>query len=307
MTINKAFKEVYSRFLAEQGYQYCTKLQRFKDLADVAGYSEYYFIRLFQREMNVKPMDYVRRRRLIKASEAIISGKKIIDVAFEYGWQSHSGFTKSFTKEFGFQPSLLRAMVIELKHLGGSAMNHVFLEATEIGMNKEELLKILQKKLNERGSVENSTLNQMYKLACGAYEGVCRYSGEEYVTHTLNVAIILTELEAKAEVILAGMFCDVAKKGVISMEDLRKKMPKEVYEIVLQAQGKENQCSFVADDVVLMKLAERLHNMRTIDFMDENKKQEKARETIEIFMPLARRLDNKKLIDELNDLSLKYS
>lgn len=54
-----------------------------------------------------------------------------------------------------------------------------------------------------------------------------------------------------------------------------------------------------------IKLAERLHNMRTIEFMDENKKKEKATETIELFMPLARKLGNQKLIDELNDLSLK--
>ena len=60
------------------------------------------------------------------------------------------------------------------------------------------------------------------------------------------------------------------------------------------------------DEVVLIKLAERLHNMRTIEFINESKVQQKTKETLELFIPLARRLDNKKLIDELNDLSIKH-
>lgn len=60
------------------------------------------------------------------------------------------------------------------------------------------------------------------------------------------------------------------------------------------------------EEVIMIKLAERLHNMRTIEFIDENKKYQKAKETIELFMPLARRIGNKKLIVELQDLSLKH-
>lgn len=58
--------------------------------------------------------------------------------------------------------------------------------------------------------------------------------------------------------------------------------------------------------MILIKLAERLHNMRTIAFIDESKKQEKAKETMEVFMPLARRLNNQKFINELNDLCMRY-
>lgn len=57
----------------------------------------------------------------------------------------------------------------------------------------------------------------------------------------------------------------------------------------------------------MIKLAERLHNMRTIDYIDENKKADKAKETIEIYMPLARKINNQKLTDELNDLAFKYN
>ena len=75
-----------------------------KDLANMAGYSEYYFLRKFKDFMGMTPMDYVQKRRLIKASERILVGQRIIDVAIQYGWQSHSGFTRAFKKEFGFSP-----------------------------------------------------------------------------------------------------------------------------------------------------------------------------------------------------------
>lgn len=276
------------------------------DLARQAGYSEYHFARMFKSFMGVTMMEYICKRRLIKASEEILSGEKIIDVAFKYGWQSHSGFTKAFTKEFGFCPSLLRAMKISVENLGGSVMNHVFLESTKVGTTKEELFDILQKKMKNNGvQIKEDKLYKIYQCACNAYKDVKRYSGEEYITHLLNVAIILTELGAGAEVILAGMFSDVVKKGVVSLEELSHDLPKDVYDIIVNVHATGNELTTAADEVVLIRLAERLHNMRTIEFVDERKKQVKVKETIEMFMPLARKLDNKKLIDELNDLCMK--
>lgn len=276
-------------------------------LARVAGYSEYHFIRVFKDCMNTTVMEYVCKRRLIKASEEILLGEKIIDVAIQYGWQSHSGFTKAFTKEFGFYPSLLRAMKVTVDNLGGRDMSHVFLESTKVGTTKEELFVILQEKLKINGvNVEQNKLNNVYLSACNAYENVKRYSGEEYVTHLINVSIVLAELGATAEVILAGMFCDVDKKGVVTLDELRIDLPKEIYDLIVKVQNTGNELELAPDEVVLIKLAERLHNMRTIEFIDEYKKQQKAKETIERFMPLARRLGNKKLIDELNDFGMKY-
>lgn len=276
-------------------------------LAKVAGYSEYHFMRVFKECMNTTIMEYVCKRRLIKASEEILLGEKIIDVAMKYGWQSHSGFTKAFKKEFGFYPSLLRAMKVTVDNLGGRDMSHIFLEATKVGMTKEELFVILQEKLKINGvNVEQNTLNNVYLSACNAYENVKRYSGEEYVTHLINVSIVLAELGATAEVILAGMFCDVAKKGVVPLDILKVDLPREIYDIVEKVQKIGHDLEEASDEVVLIKLAERLHNMRTIEFIDKSQKQQKAKETIERFMPLARRLGNKKLIDELNDLGMKY-
>lgn len=276
-------------------------------LARVAGYSEYHFIRMFKECMNTTVMEYVCKRRLIKASEEILLGAKIIDIAMKYGWQSHSGFTKAFKKEFGFYPSLLRAMKLTVDNLGGSDMSHVFLESTKVGATKEELFVILQKKLKINGvNVEQNKLNNVYLSACNAYENVKRYSGEEYVTHLINVSIVLAELGATEEVILAGMFCDLDKKGVVTLDELRNDLPKEIVDLIVKVQNIGNELELAPDEVVLIKLAERLHNMRTIEFIDKSQKQQKAKETIERFMPLARRLGNKKLIDELNDLGMKY-
>lgn len=278
-----------------------------QELAKVAGYSEYHFCRMFKSYMSMTIKDYVNKRRLIKGSEDILGGEKIIDVAMKYGWQSHSGFTKAFRKEFGFYPSLLRVVTISIESLGGSAMSHVFLEKVEVGATKEELFARLQEKIKENKiDVEMSRLNIVYHTACNAYDGVNRYSGEEYVTHVLNVAILLAELGTEAEVVLAGLFCDVTKKGIMSFKTLEKELPKEVFDIVLKVQNTGDELETASEDVVLIKLAERLHNMRTIEFMDESKKREKANETIQYFIPVAVRLKNKKLLDELNDLSMKY-
>ena len=90
------------------------------ELAYFAGYSEYHFIRLFKKYTNMTVTEYVIKRKLIKASEEIIERNKIIDVAFKYGWQSYSSFTKAFNREFGFKPSLLRAVTLEINNLGGA-------------------------------------------------------------------------------------------------------------------------------------------------------------------------------------------
>lgn len=277
------------------------------ELAKIAGYSEYYFSGLFKSNMNVSVMEYVCRRKLIKASEDILAGEKIISTAMKYGWQSHSGFTKAYNREFGFSPSLLRVMKIELENLGGNAMNYVVLESPKVGTTKEALFKLLQKRVRTNGiDIEDDLLLHIYRNACDAYAGVKRYSGEEYVTHLLNVSLILAELGAERNVVLAGMFCDVFQKGKVTLESLSKSLPKEVYDLITKVQKADTDFAIADDEVVLIKLAERLHNMRTIEYIDGGKKKEKAKETVEWFIPLARRLENKKLMDELNELSARY-
>lgn len=271
-----------------------------KHLADVAGYSEYYFIRVFKSYTNQTVMEYICRRRLIKSCDDIISGMRLIDVAMKYGWKSHSAFSKSFNRKFGFPPSLLRTMKTQLDCLGGSYMNQIFLKATEVGTGKEKLFELLKDTVAQNAiEIDDSILNDVYLVACKSYEGKRRYSGEEYVTHPLNVAILLAELGAERDTVLAGLFCDVKMKG--SNINLEKELPANVWNIVKMLEEKKT------DEAIVIKLAERLHNMRTIEFIDDSKKAKKVKETIEIYLPLARRINNQKLIDELNDLSMKYN
>lgn len=271
-----------------------------KHLADVAGYSEYYFIRVFKSYTNQTVMEYICRRRLIKSCDDIISGMRLIDVAMKYGWKSHSAFSKSFNREFGFPPSLLRTMKTQLDCLGGSYMNQIFLKATEVGTGKEKLFELLKDTVAQNAiEIDDNILNDVYLVACKAYEGKRRYSGEEYVTHPLNVAILLAELGAERDTVLAGLFCDVKMKG--SNINLEKELPANVWNIVKMLEEKKT------DEAIVIKLAERLHNMRTIEFIDDSKKAKKVKETIEIYLPLARRINNQKLIDELNDLTMKYN
>lgn len=271
-----------------------------KRLAEIAGYSEYHFIRMFKRYTNETVMEYVCRRRLIRACEDILLGMRIIDVAIKYGWQSHSAFSKSFNREFGFPPSLLKTMKLEIDCIGGSYMNHIFLQTTKIGMSKEELLELLEETMDKNSiAFAPKKLSEVFKVACNAYKDKKRYSGEEYVTHPINVSILLAELGAEQDIILAGMFCDVSTKG--NDANLENELPYDIWNIVKRIDNQES------NEVILIKLAERLHNMRTIDYIDENKKVAKAKETIEIYMSLARKINNQKLIDELNNLAYKYN
>ena len=103
-------------------YEHLKENISLKQISDIAGYSEFHFSRMFKKSTGSTLQAYIIKRRLIKSSEDIVNGKRIIDVALEYGWESHSGFTKSFKKEFGFSPSLLKALIIEIDGVGGNSM-----------------------------------------------------------------------------------------------------------------------------------------------------------------------------------------
>lgn len=274
------------------------------EIAEAMGYSEFYFSRCFQHEMHMSVMEYVKKRRLIRASDAILNGEKIIDAAFRFGWQTHSGFTKSFKQEFRFCPALLKAIVMELETIGGSAMSHVFYAKTDIHATKEQLLEALKKEITSAGiQADFDELDKIYAEACEVYGGMKRYSGDEYVTHPLNVAILLAQMNADVHTIYAGIFWDSLKKSDAGLEEMKTKLPAETIEILekLAAGSAEED-----DEAVLVKLADRLHNMRTLDFLDEAQRAFRAKETLDMIMPLAKRIENAKLMDELNDLSMKY-
>lgn len=280
-----------------------------EDVAKNSGYSLYYFSRMFKKQMGLSIMEYVIERRLIKASEEIASGKKIIDVALNYGYQSHSGFTKAFKNKFGFSPILLRAFSFQINCLGGNCnMSHVFMKNTAVHATKEELYRLLITNIDENTlEFDKGKIKKAYEFACRAHNGKKRYSNDDYVTHLINVAILLAEMEASEETVIAGLLHDIiSEKANIPLEEVKKEFSDGVVNIIKGVTEFNGDSDIIDEDVIMVKLAERLHNMRTIEFMDENCWKEKAKETLEIFLPIAVNLNNEKIMAELNDLSVKY-
>ena len=278
-----------------------------EEVADYVGYSKFYFSRMFKQEMNISVMEYVKERKIICASESILQGTKILDVAIEYGWESHSGFIKAFKSYYGFSPSLLYAMNLEIIHLGGSDMrSYTFYEKTDEHMSKENLLELLRKKMTE-SKLDITELETVYDFCQKLYANRKRYSGDEYITHLLNVSLLLVQMGAEENIVYAGMFCDAFRKTDVSADDIKKYLPKNVGEIIVRLRGYDIEKDGLEDEeCAIIKMAERLHNMRTLEYMEESEKKRRAKETISIFMPVARKLKNEKIINELNSLSMKY-
>ena len=175
-------------------------------------------------------------------------------------------------------------------------------------------------------STDVSMIEKAYKLAVKAHGDQRRKSGEPYIIHPLWVAIILADLEMDKETIAAGMLHDVVEDTKFTEEDIRREFGDEVALLVdgvtklgrlsyssdkleVQAENLRKMFLAMAKDirVIIIKLADRLHNMRTLQYMTPEKQKEKARETMDIYAPIAQRLGISKIKTELDDLALKYS
>ena len=174
-------------------------------------------------------------------------------------------------------------------------------------------------------STDISLIEKAYKVADEAHKGQVRKSGEAYIIHPLCVAIILAELELDKETIVAGILHDVVEDTIMTEEEISQEFSEEVA-LLVDGVTKLGQLSYHADKVevqaenlrkmflamakdirvILIKLADRLHNMRTLKYMKPEKQKEKARETMDIYAPIAQRLGISKIKIELDDLSLKY-
>ena len=198
--------------------------------------------------------------------------------------------------------------------------------ATSDFVSEEKLHKeLIDRILKYHPNADISMVEKAYKIARDAHEGQVRKSGEPYIIHPLCVAIILADLELDKETIVAGILHDVVEDTVMTKEEIAEAFSPEVAELVdgvtklgqlsynadkveVQAENLRKMFLAMAKDirVILIKLADRLHNMRTLKFMIPEKQKEKARETMEIYAPLAQRLGISKVKIELEDLSLKY-
>ena len=274
-------------------------------IAEMAGYSEYHFSRMFRQKTGISVMEYVKGERLRRASVEIRNGSKIVDVAMKYGWESHNGFTKAFKKAFGYCPALLRAMVIGMEQLGGMSMNRKTIVGPDEHAEKQVLFEAVKERIKEENPEEDvRNLEQIYLYACQIYQGKKRYSGDEYITHPLHTALLLADMEAEPETILAGLFCDALKKTETTMEDLRKYLPKKVADLIEEkAAAESDRETELREQVTLLRIAERLHNMKTIEWMDEEQRKKRAVETLEIFLPLAEKTGNHEIAEELKTLA----
>lgn len=190
---------------------------------------------------------------------------------------------------------------------------------------KSEMLKKLEETVLKNNSEANIDLiKDAFELANKLHTGQKRNSGEDYIIHPFNVALILSDLRMDSSTIIAGLLHDVVEDTDYTLEEIAQQFGEDVAHIVdgvtkltkinyktkeeKQAQNIRKMVLAMANDirVIIVKLADRLHNMRTLEYMTEAKKQEKAREVIEIYAPLANRLGISKLKWELEDLALRY-
>ncbi len=196
----------------------------------------------------------------------------------------------------------------------------------------QELITSVQK---YHPSTDISLIEKAYRIAEKAHEGQVRKSGEPYIIHPLCVAIILADLEMDKETIVAGLLHDVLEDTILTEQQLVEEFSEDVLLLVdgvtklqhlhltdrknnekeksaerleMQAENLRKMFLAMAKDirVIMIKLADRLHNMRTLKYQPRESQIRIARETQEIYCPLAQRLGISKIKIELDDLSLKY-
>lgn len=167
-------------------------------------------------------------------------------------------------------------------------------------------------------------IKKAYNYADNLHAGQMRQSGEAYISHPLNVAYILADMHADKETICAGLLHDTLEDTNITKEDIENDFGKNIANLVngvtklakMNFSSKQDQnyantrkiITSITEDVriIIIKLADRLHNMRTLQFKSEFKQKENALETIEIFVPLAYYIGAYRIKSELEDLSLQY-
>ena len=167
-------------------------------------------------------------------------------------------------------------------------------------------------------------IKKAYLFASKAHAGQLRLTGDDYMLHPLNVALILTEIYADAQTLSAALLHDVINFANVTIEEIEKEFGTEMKALV-DGISRINKLSLSADNealvsyhkkilvglsgdvrIIILKIADRLHNMRTLWAIPENKRKEKAKETLEILVPIAHRLGINHIKSELEDLSLKY-
>ena len=179
-------------------------------------------------------------------------------------------------------------------------------------------------KVTEYNNEEVGIIRKAYSYAEELHKGQKRQSGEDYITHPLNVAYILADMHADRDTVCAGLLHDTLEDTSITKEDIASIFNKNIANLVdgvtkiskMNFSSKQDQnlantrkiITSITEDVriIIIKLADRLHNMRTLGFKSEFKQKENAMETMDIFVPLAYYIGAYRIKSELEDLSLQY-
>ncbi len=183
---------------------------------------------------------------------------------------------------------------------------------------------LLAKVAENRPADDLEIIRKAYDFSLKHHQGQTRASGEPYLIHPLEVSLVLADLKLDSTAISAGLLHDAIEDTPVTQEDVRREFGEQVAHIVegvtkidkinmasreeRQAENVRKMVLAMVDDirVVLIKLADRLHNMRTLRHLPEERRQNVARETLEIYAPLAHRLGMGKVRGELEDLSFRY-
>ena len=196
-------------------------------------------------------------------------------------------------------------------------------------MNKDNPKITIEELLANLGYItskkELKIINDAYLFANSVHDGQKRLTGDPYIKHSLNVAYILSSINADYETITAAILHDTIDIASVKLEEIKEKFGDDIASLV-DGVTKINRLKFNGDNestianfrkifvgltkdvrVIIIKLADRLHNMRTMYVLSEKKQKETSNETLAILTPIAHRLGMNKIKSELEDLSLRYS
>ena len=184
--------------------------------------------------------------------------------------------------------------------------------------------KLADKALASHPDTDTDLLRKAYDFSATEHAGQTRRSGEPYVTHPLEVASLVADMRLDDVAIAAGLLHDVVEDTLTSIERVQELFGPEVAHVVegvtkistipfssseeRQAENFRKMLLAMVDDirVILVKLADRLHNMRTLDHLSEDRRLKIAQETLDIYAPIAHRLGMKKIKNELEDLAFRH-
>lgn len=196
-------------------------------------------------------------------------------------------------------------------------------------MNQKEQAYTLDDLLNKaktyiKSEDDLNLIKKAYDFSSKVHAGQLRLTGDDYILHPLNVALILTEVYADSQTLATALLHDVINFSDTKIEEVEEEFGTEIKELV-DGISRINKLSLSADNealvsyhkkilvglsgdvrIIILKIADRLHNMRTLWAIPQSKRKEKAKETLEILAPIAHRLGINHIKSELEDLSLKY-